>query len=250
VPLGIGHRGTTLGRHTPTILNVAYGEPYFWDGRAPTLEEQAKGPLVSEAEMNMPSIDVVKRVNSLAGYGRLFTAAYPGKPVTMDTIAAAIAAFERTVVSGKAPFDRWVEGDAAAVPAAAKRGFVLFAGKARCANCHAGWRFSDDGFHDIGLKSTDEGRAKVVPGIVQMQHAFKTPTLRNITEHGPYMHDGSVATLLEVVEHYDTGFVKRPSLDAEMVPLNLSAAEKKDLVAFMETLTSVDAPVTMPVLPN
>jgi cytochrome c peroxidase len=250
LPLGVGHGGKTLGRHTPTILNVAFGEPYFWDGRAATLEDQAKGPLVSEAEMNMPPIDVVNRVAGLEGYRRLFASAYPGKSIDMDSIAMAIAAFERTVVSAKAPFDNWVDGNEAAIPASAKRGFALFTGKARCANCHSGWRFSDDGFHDIGLASSDPGRAKIVPGIVQMQHAFKTPTLRNITEHAPYMHDGSVATLAAVVEHYDSGFVRRPSLDSEMVPLGLTAQEKQDLVAFMLTLTSVDPPVTMPVLPN
>jgi cytochrome c peroxidase len=200
--------------------------------------------------MNMPPIDVINRVQNRAGYRRMFAAAYPGKPIDMDTIAAAIAAYERTVVSGQAPFDRWVEGNESSVSDSAKRGFALFGGKARCANCHAGWRFSDDGFHDIGLASTDIGRAKFAPGIEQMKHAFKTPTLRNITEHAPYMHDGSIATLREVVDHYDSGFVKRPSLDGEMVPLNLTVQEKLDLVAFLETLTSTDAPVVLPALPN
>jgi cytochrome c peroxidase len=248
--LGIGHGGKQLGRHTPTIIDTAFGEPYFWDGRAATLEEQAKGPLVSEAEMNMPPIDVINRVQGLAGYRDMFAAAYPGKPIDIDGIAKAIAAYERTIVSAKAPFDRWVDGDASAISDSAKRGLKVFTGKARCVNCHAGWRFTDDGFHDIGLASKDPGRGKLVPAILQMQHAFKTPTLRNITDHAPYMHDGSVATLAQVVEHYDSGFVRRPSLDAEMVPLKLSPVEKQDLVAFMETLTSVDQPVELPKLPN
>jgi cytochrome c peroxidase len=250
LPVGIGHMGTKLARHTPTIIDVAFGEPYFWDGRAATLEDQAKGPLGSEAEMNMSVHEAIPRLRSMRGYAELFAVAYPGKEISIDTIAGAIAAYERTIVSGKAPFDRWVEGDDSAVSASAKRGFVLFNTKAKCAACHIGWRFSDDGFHDIGVAGDDIGRARVVPGIVQMQHAFKTPTLRNIVEHGPYMHDGSITTLEAVVEHYDNGFVRRPSLDAEMVPLHLTVSEKRDLVEFMKTLTSVDAAVTMPLLPN
>jgi cytochrome c peroxidase len=176
---------------------------------------------------------------------------FPGKAITVDSIAAAIASYERTIVSGAAPFDRWVSGDEQAISDSAKRGFVLFNGKANCAVCHAGWRMTDDGFHDIGLAdSTDRGRAGIAPGIPQLEHAFKTPTLRNITQRAPYMHDGSVATLAEVIDHYDTGFVKRPSLDAEMHPLKLTPAEKADLLAFLDTLTSVDAPAVIPVLPQ
>jgi cytochrome c peroxidase len=113
-----------------------------------------------------------------------------------------------------------------------------------------GWRFSDDGFHDIGLPGNDPGRARIAPGIVQMAQAFKTPTLRNVDQRAPYMHDGSLATLAGVIEHYDTSFVRRASLDTQMRPLSLSADEKADLLAFLGTLTSVDAPVTIPVLPN
>ena len=247
---GLGHMGTRLGRHTPTILNVAFGEPYFWDGRAATLEEQAKGPLVAQAEMNMAADDAVARVRATPGYVKLFAQAYPGQAITLDTIAAAIASFERTVVSGIAPFDRWAAGDAAAVSESAKRGFLLFNEKAKCAVCHAGWRFTDDGFHDIGLADTDPGRAKVAPGITQLQHAFKTPTLRNVNQHAPYMHDGSVQTLEAVIDHYDNAFTTRPSLDVEMVPLKLTPDEKRDLLAFLDTLTSVDPPVTVPVLPQ
>jgi cytochrome c peroxidase len=250
LPKGLGHLGGRLGRHTPTVLNVAFGEPYFWDGRATTLEEQAKGPLVSPGEMNMPAADAVKRVQSIPGYVRMFSQAYPGQPISLDTIAAAIATFERTVVSATAPFDRWVSGDDAAVSDGAKRGFALFNGKANCSICHVGWRFSDDGFHDIGLPGTDPGRAHVAPGIVQLQQAFKTPTLRNVAQQTSYMHDGSLSTLAAVIEHYDTGFVRRPSLDTQMRPLNLSADEKKDLLAFLDTLTSVDPPVTVAALPH
>jgi cytochrome c peroxidase len=247
---GLGHMGGRLGRHTPTILNVAFGEPYFWDGRATTLEDQAKGPLVSAAEMNMPAKDAVERLQSIPGYVQMFSQAFPGQPITIDTIAAAVATFERTVVSGIAPFDRWVSGDEGAISDSAKQGFMLFNGKANCAVCHMGWRFTDDGFHDIGLPGTDPGRARISPGIVQMEQAFKTPTLRNVNQLAPYMHDGSLATLAAVIDHYDKGFVRRPSLDTQMRPLDLSADEKSDILAFLDTLTSIDAPVTMPVLPH
>jgi cytochrome c peroxidase len=247
---GIGHMGTQLGRRSPTILDVAFGEPYFWDGRASTLEEQAKGPLASEAEMNMQAGAAIARISAMPGYQKAFAQAFPGQPVSLDTIAAAIATYERTVVSGEAPFDRWVKGDDAAVEDAVKRGFVLFNGKANCAGCHAGWRMTDDGFHDIGLPDKDRGRAAVAPGIEQMEHAFKTPSLRNIAQRAPYMHDGSVASLGAVIDHYDSGFVRRPSLDTQMRPLGLTAEEKADLLAFLQALTGTDAPAVIPVLPH
>jgi cytochrome c peroxidase len=249
LPKGIGHLGTRLGRRTPTILNVAYGEPYFWDGRATTLEEQAKGPLASPAEMNMPLAAAVDRVKSIPGYVAAFERAFPGQAITEDTLAAAIATYERTVVSSEAPFDRWVNGDDQAISDAAKRGFVLYNGKANCAGCHAGWRMTDDGFHDIGIPDQDRGRAGVAPGIVQLEHAFKTPTLRNVNRRAPYMHDGSVPTLAAVIDHYDAGFVRRPSLDTQMKPLGLTAGEKSDLLAFLDTLTSADTPSVVPHLP-
>jgi cytochrome c peroxidase len=247
---GIGHMGTRLDRHTPTILNVAYGEPYFWDGRAATLEEQAKGPMESGKEMNMQASDGVRRVRDISGYSAAFERVFPGLPISIDTIAAAIAAFERTVISRDAPFDRWVNGDDHAISPAAVRGFVLFNGKANCAACHQGWRMSDDGFHDIGLADRDRGRALIAPGIEQLEQAFKTPTLRNIDQRAPYMHDGSLASLGAVVDHYDKGFVRRASLDSNMRPLGLTPDEKRDLLAFLYTLTSVDAPITVSVLPH
>lgn len=247
---GVGHGGSKLGRHTPTILNAAWIEPLFWDGRAATLEEQAKGPLESPAEMNMPHGDVVKVVRGISGYAPKFAAAFPGEEITIDTIAKAIAAYERTVVSSEAPFDRWISGDDAAISHAAKRGFVVYNGKARCSVCHVGWRMTDDGFHDIGLAGDDLGRAQVAPGIAILERAFKTPTLRNIAERAPYMHDGSLATLEAVVEHYDAGFLERSSLSPEMKRLNLTTQEKSDLVEFLRTLSSRDPEVALPTLPH
>jgi cytochrome c peroxidase len=247
---GLGHMGTRLDRHTPTILNVAFGEPYFWDGRAGTLEEQAKGPMESGKEMNLQASDAVRRVRGIPGYAAAFERVFPAQPISMDTIAAAIATFERTVISRDAPFDRWVNGETRAISPAAVRGFVLFNGKANCAVCHQGWRMTDDGFHDTGLADQDRGRALIAPGIEQLEQAFKTPTLRNIDQRAPYMHDGSLASLSAVIDHYDTGFVRRASLDSNMRRLGLTAEEKSDLLAFLYTLTSVDAPITVSVLPQ
>lgn len=247
---GIGHMGAHLGRHTPTILDVAYGEPYFWDGRAATLEDQAKGPLTAAKEMSMSAEHALPLLRAIPGYVEAFGRAYPGQPVSLDTIASAIATYERTVVSSQAPFDRWVSGDDHAISEAAVRGFVLFNGKADCAVCHATWRMSDDGFHDIGMSDSDRGRAAVMPGIVQLEHAFKTPTLRNVALRAPYMHDGSIATLSAVIDHYDHGFEQRASLDMNIHSLGLTPDEKADLLAFLDTLTSSDEPVQLPSLPR
>ena len=165
-------------------------------------------------------------------------------------MAKAIATFERTVVSGIAPFDEWVAGREDALSDAAKRGFALFNGKARCALCHSGWSFTDGTFHDIGVPSADRGRGVILHHVERMQHAFKTPTLRNVDHRAPYMHDGSVQSLEAVVRFYNDGFVRRPSLSREIKALGLTPAEIDDVVAFMRTLTSADPAVPVPVLPR
>ena len=248
-PLGSGDKMGQLGRHTPTILNLAWGEVFFWDGRADSLEEQALGPIAAAAEMAQPLDELVEELSVIAGYRKAFEAAFPGEGVTEDGIAMAIATFERTVVSNLSPFDRWARGESQAISESAQRGFVVFNMKARCSNCHSGWNFTDDSFHDIGLASEDLGRSEVL-GADVLQHAFKTPGLRNIVERAPYMHDGSLQTLAEVVDHYDHGFVARASLSDEMKQLGLSGDEKSDLIAFLKTLSSKDDPIDLPVLPN
>lgn len=250
LPKGIGHGMQPLGRRTPTVLNTAWASSLFWDGRASTLEEQALGPISAPGEMNMDMEGMLEKVRALEGYRELFAKAYPDEPLTEKTVAKAIAAYERTLVSGIAPFDRWVAGDDGAISAAAKRGFVVFNGKGNCAACHSSWRFTDDSFHDIGIPGDDLGRGQFVP-LETMQHAFKTPTLRNVDQRAPYMHDGSEATLEDVIELYDLGGrVKRPSLSPEIAPLGLSEQEKRDLLAFLETLTSQDEPVMLVSLPR
>jgi cytochrome c peroxidase len=251
LPRAIGTGMKTLGRRTPTLLNLAWSESQFWDGRADTLEEQALGPIQAPGEMNLSLDKMVAKLSALPGYRELFARAYPDLPISASTIARALATFERQIVSGTAPFDRWASGDERAMPEAAQRGFALFNTKAKCATCHSGWRFTDDSFHDIGVTGTDQGRGNILPGIEAMQHAFKTPTLRNVALRGPYMHDGSVATLEDVVEMYDKGgLVKRPSLSADIKPLLLTSEEKKDLLALLRALTSKDRPVDIPTLPR
>ena len=247
---GVGHNMKQLGRRSPTIVNLAFGEIFMWDGRAGSLEEQALGPIQAEVEMALPLEELLKRLKAIGEYKPLFDAAFPGKGIAGETIAKAIATYERTVVSGRAPFDAWIDGDEKAISDSAKRGFMLFNTKAECQNCHSGWNFTDDSFHDIGLSDADIGRGKQLPNIVKMQQAFKTPGLREITRRGPYMHDGSVASLEAVMEHYNDGGINRPSRSELIKPLALSAQEKTDLVAFMKTLTSNMDPTTVPVLPR
>jgi cytochrome c peroxidase len=248
--VGRGHNEQPLPRATPSVLDLAWADLLMWDGRKNGLEDQASGPVSTPAEMGGTLDMATGRVASVPEYRRAFRAAFGSPDVSFPRIAQAIATFERTLVSNKAPFDRWIDGDEGAISDSAKRGFVLFNGKAGCAVCHQGWRFTDDGFHDIGLTDADMGRAGQVPGVPILEHAFKTPTRRNVDQRAPYMHNGSIATLREVVLHYDSGFVERASLSPEMHRLGLSPTEVDDLVAFMHTLTSRDDPTNVPVLPS
>jgi len=175
-------------------------------------------------------------VKSDSGYAAKFNAALPGRPIDVDAIATALAEFERTLEPAITPFDRWVAGDETAISAAAKRGFALFNGKAACVACHNGWRFTDDQFHDIGTTTTDQGRGKAAKDET-LNFAFKTPTLRSVALRAPYMHNASLATLDDVMRHYEKGGIDRPSRSPLLVPIQLSDAERHDLVVFMNTLT-------------
>ncbi|MEP6960919.1 MAG: cytochrome c peroxidase [Acidobacteriota bacterium] len=249
LPKAVGNGMKELGRRTPTILNLAWAELLFWDGRAESLEEQALGPIQSTAEMNLPLEHLVRAV-SAPGYRMMFEQAYPGEKITPETIARALATYERTVVSAAAPFDKWVAGDKAAISASAKRGFDLFNTKAACHTCHSGWNFTDDGFHDIGVTGKDKGRGELLP-LEAMQFAFKTPTLRNTNQRAPYMHNGTEATLESVIDLYDLGGrEKRPSLAPEVFPLHLTDQDKSDLIAFLNTLTSDDKRIMIPMFPR
>ncbi|MDO9710884.1 cytochrome-c peroxidase [Paracraurococcus lichenis] len=248
--LAHGHGMLQLGRRTPSVLNAAWGASFFWDGRADTLEQQALGPIAAAGEMNQPLDRLPAKLAAIPGYRPLFEAAFPGRGIALDGIAAAIATFERAVVSGRSPFDRWVEGDDAAIPDAAKRGLMVFNDRAHCARCHKGWNFTDDSFHDIGLPGEDRGREGFLEGFEALRHAFKTPGLRDIARRAPYMHDGSLPTLEAVTEHYEHRRLQRPSLSNEMKPFSLTADERADLVAFLQTLTSPPQDFAAPALPR
>jgi cytochrome c peroxidase len=251
LPKAVGHDMKILRRSTPTIVNAAFNALQMWDGRKSSLEEQALGPFGAD-EQNLPLEELERRVQSIAGYSALFEDAYPGEPITRTTIAKAIASFERTILSDGAAFDRWLAGDAQAMSQTAQRGFELFVGKANCAVCHQGFNFTDNGFHNIGLQQAgaeDPGRF-AFRKVASLQGAFKTPTLRDIVLTAPYMHDGSYATLEEVVEHYARGGDAREHLSQNIKPLQLSAAEKQELVEFLRALTSAPRMVAIPPLPR
>jgi cytochrome c peroxidase len=250
LPKAIGHGMKQLRRRTPTLLNLAWAELLFWDGRADSLEQQALGPIESHEEMNRPLDELPAVLGCIPEYRELFARAYPNQPLTPTLVARALATFERTIVSGQAPFDEWISGRESAISESAKRGFDLFNSKGACQKCHTQWSFTDNGFHDIGLSDNDTGRGAELP-LEAMQHAFKTPTLRDVDRRAPYMHDGSAATLEEVIDIYDRGGIeKRLSLSPEIVPLHLNAQEKIDLLTFLHTLTSRDKPVQIPALPR
>ena len=249
LPTAIGHDMKVLERATPTILNTAYQPLQFWDGRERTLEKQALGPIVSRGEMHQDLDELVEELSALRGYREAFEDAYPGEGVTTKTIAKAIASYERSIVSTDAPFDRWIKGETHAMSKAAKKGFDVFRGKGRCVLCHGGFNFTDNGFHNLGLKDNeDPGRYKIRK-VKILKGAFKTPTLRDVALTAPYMHNGMYKTLEEVVEHYNRGGDSKDNLDPNMQPLHLSATEKANLVAFLKALTGEPAPVTLPVLP-
>ena len=249
---GVG--GALGGRNSPTVLNRLFSAEQFWDGRAADLEEQAKGPLLNPVEMKMPSHGVVVEVvKAIPGYAPLFAAAFGDAKIDIDRIAKAIAAYERTVVTGNSAYDRYQGGDKDALSASAIRGLEIFNGKGNCATCHASFNFSDENYRNIGVgmdaENPDLGRYEVTKNEAD-KGAFKTPTLRNVALTAPYMHDGSETSLLAVVEFYDKGGIANPQLSSDIKPLNLTSKEKYDLVEFMHALTgevmNADPPEALP----
>lgn len=237
----IGEPGIELKLRTPTLLNVGWLAPLGWDGKFPDLESVAFTPITGPNLMNLSEEELIARLRADPDYVSAFAATFEDRQVTRGGIERALAAFQRTIVSGSAPFDRWRDGDASAVEAPAKAGFALFNGKAGCHECHSGWAFTDGSFHDIGVGRDDDiGRGRLFPKSKGLQYAFKTPTLRDVAQRGPYMHDGSVATLREVIDLYDRGGIERPSRSPKIRPLNLSESEKADLLAFLATLTATE----------
>lgn len=270
-----GIRGQMGPRNSPTVLNAAFNELQFWDGRARTLEEQAKLPVINPIEMGMPSFKAVEeKLKNIPEYRKVFKDAFRTEDFTIDHIAKAIAAFERTLVSLMSPFDRFIAGDRNAISADAQAGWRLFNGKARCNTCHgfiaASPLFTDNKFHNIGvaMKGTNfealareaqkagkspeeleklafkEGAAELGRFNVTREPkdlgSFKTPGLRNVALTSPYMHDGSEPSLETVIEFYNKGGIPNPNLDGGIVPLNLTPEESNQLAEFLKTLTSED----------
>lgn len=240
---GVG--GALGGRSAPSIINAAYYREQFWDGRAKTLEDQALGPIQAGVEMAMDLKVLVAKLNRIKGYKVQFNEVF-GSDATDDTIAKAIAAYERTVLSGNAPYDAFKAGDKDALSEEAERGRKVFFGKGHCSACHVGPSFSDNSYHNIGIgmkaDKPDVGRV-AISKLGGDTGAFKTPTLREIAKSAPYMHDGSLKTLEDVVEHYAKGGIANDYLDEELFPLRLTDQDKKDLVTFLkEGLTSPDYP--------
>ncbi|MBL9091085.1 MAG: c-type cytochrome [Planctomycetaceae bacterium] len=269
---GVGIRGQQGNRNSPPSYNRILSDAQFWDGRAATLEAQAVGPIANPIEMGNTHAACVDSLKKMEGYRLQFERIFPTDGVTIDNVGRAIAAFERTIVTGPTPYDyyepvRAIEtaykgdietlkedepeeykaylaakklSDAHPMSESARRGRELFFGRANCTACHAGANFTDELYHNLGVgmdqPKPDQGRYAFTK-VDADRGAFKTPTIRNVAQTAPYMHDGSQATLEEVVDWYDKGGHPNPYLSKRMVKLNLSAQDKKDLVEFMKALT-------------
>jgi cytochrome c peroxidase len=274
----VGMEGKSLRRNAPSLLNVAYEKQLFRDGREDSLETQAWLPILTHDEMAAPSVGwALAKLRSLPDYRVLFEKTFPGRGITMDTLGASIAAYERTLLSGNSPFDRWhFGGDTDALSVSEQRGFELFTGKAGCAACHQigpdSALFTDGKFHDTGRGyaktmgiepegfdvrlaagdfvrphrkdvesftspiANDLGRFEVTRD-PKDRWAFKTPGLRSVARTGPYMHDGSLTSLKDVVDYYARGGDYSPNKSELIKQLDLSDEEKRDLVSFLESLT-------------
>jgi cytochrome c peroxidase len=272
---GVGIGGLTGGRNSPTSYNRLLSKEQFWDGRADSLEDQAIGPIANPIEMGFTHDECVGNLKKIPGYVLQFNKIFPGEGISIKTVGKAIAAFERVIVTGPSPADYYEPlvsfqktfkaeladlesfkadspdefeqyqamkkaSDAHPISDSAKRGRDLFFGKANCTACHVGANFSDEKYHNLGVgmdaAKPDLGRYEVTKKDAD-RGAFKTPTVRNVTQTAPYMHDGSQQTLEEVVEWYDKGGHPNPHLSDKMKKLNLTAQEKKDLVEYMKALT-------------
>jgi cytochrome c peroxidase len=234
-PRGIGGKEGT--RRAPSLFNRAYGSAFFWDGRTRTLEEQALEPIANPVEMGSTVADAVQRLQADAGYQKQFAAAFDDG-ITSANLGKALASFERTLLRGDSPIDKFRErGNRDAMTAAERHGLWLYESKGQCWQCHSGKNFTDESFHNTGVNwgGTDLGRHAVTKTEAD-RGKYKTPTLRGVKLTGPYMHDGSFKTLEDVVEFYNKGGVANPNLDPVIRPLELSKEELADLVAFLKAL--------------
>jgi cytochrome c peroxidase len=280
IATSVGMEGKSLRRNAPSLFNVVYEKQLFRDGRENSLETQVWSPILAHDEIAAPSVGwALAKLRSLPDYPTLFEETFPGRGITMDTVGAAIAAYERTLLSGNSRFDRWRFGDEAdALSANERHGFELFTGKAGCSACHQlgsdSALFTDGKFHDTGLGyaktmglEPESFDVRLAAGDFTRQHrrdvesitsptandlgrfevtrdpkdrwAFKTPGLRNVARTGPYMHDGSLGSLKDVVDYYNRGGDFSPNKSELIRPLHLSEEERRDLGSFLESLTGV-----------
>ena len=237
MPLGVGGKRAT--RHSPTLFNRGYGASQRWDGSTPTLEDFVIMPIEDPNEMNLPLTDAVERLANNKTYAAAFQKTYGAEP-SNEHLARALSTFVRGLVLGDSPVDRFQAGDSAALTPAEKAGLWIYESKGGCWQCHAGPNLTDEKFHNTGVGVTngqpEAGRHAATQDAADLG-AFKTPTLRGVAQTAPYMHDGSLATLEEVVEFYRKGGHQNPNLDRRMAPLNLSEEDAANLVAFLRALS-------------
>lgn len=243
-PISIGIEGKKGSRHAPTVINSGYQTFQFWDGRARTLEEQCKGPISNSREMaatddaHLAHRQCQERIMKIPGYRALFKEVFGDEECKVENIAKAIATFERTILSGNSPYDHYLAGDKKAMTEEQIHGYAVFK-SSRCVNCHTPPFFIDNKFHNIGVgmdkQNPDVGRYAITKNEKDWG-AFKTPTLREVENTYPYMHDGSSKTLEEAIDFYDKGGIPNRNLDPLMKPLNLSEKDKKALLSFLKAL--------------
>jgi cytochrome c peroxidase len=237
-PRAVGIHGKVGTRNAPSLLNRVYGNSFFWDGRATTLEAQALEPIVNPLELGSQLGDVVAKLAADAQYRQAFAAAYDGG-VTAENLGRALAAFERVLLSGGSPVDHFQAGDASALTDSQRRGLWVYESRGHCWRCHHGPNYTDEAFHNTGVaglqSQPDSGRFTVTHDEAD-RGKFKTPSLRGVSRSSPYMHDGSLDTLREVVEFYNRGGGKNPRLDPIIRPLGLTPGEVDSLVEFLKAL--------------
>jgi len=234
-----GIKGQKGGRSSPTIINRAWSLAQFWDGRAATLEAQALGPMANPIEMGNTHEAIVTKVKEIPGYRPLFAAAFGDEAITIDRVSKAISTFERTIMSGNSPYDKWKASQKRAMSDSAVRGYHVFQ-QAQCDACHEGANFTSNMYSNIGVgidkPNPDVGRYAITKDEADWG-VFKTPTLREVEHTAPYMHDGSLRTLEEVVDYYDKGGTPNKNLDSHIKPRHMSPQQKADLVAFLKALS-------------
>ncbi len=250
LPKAVGAFGKQLPRHSPTLWNIGYQKEFYWDGRSASLEKQATAAWTG-ANMGAKVDEIVAKLNKIEGYRQQFHEVF-GADATPDNVVKAIAAFERTIISGDTPWDRWRAGNESAVGEDVKRGWKVFQ-DVKCTNCHDGVLLTDQQYHNVGIgmdqKEPDVGRFKVT-NKPEDTGAFKTPTLRDIAKSAPYFHDGSAATLEQAVDMMLGGGKPNEHLDKKNLQKHeITKEQKTDLIAFLKSLT-VDCKLTKPPLPQ